>query len=102
MPGIGRLVELLKGDRPVNLREITLRHNLMESACMVGQVPEEHRVAHNRAHLQIAEKMRAIRLNFRRRGNGALAIRDVSEVLELLTSHLAEYDQQLESYLLAA
>ncbi len=82
--------------------EVTLRHNLIESACMGDEVPRAHRIAHNRAHLAIAEQLKTIRIDFGEDGNGIVAIDGVERVLESLAQHLTEFDQPLESYLLAA
>lgn len=81
--------------------DVTLRHNLVESACMSDRVPREHRQAHNEAHLAIAKEIQAIRQLFRKDGNGIAAIQQVGQVLAMLRKHLLEYDQPLESYLLA-
>lgn len=82
--------------------DVTLRHNLVESACMSDRIPPEHRQAHNEAHLEIAREIQAIRLAFRKDGNGIAAIQRVSGLLALLRQHLEDYDQPLENYLLAA
>ena len=82
--------------------EATLHHNMLESACMQDKAPREHRHAHNQAHLMIAERLKAVRLDFRQTGNGVAAIRDISEIMTLLTEHINSYDEQLEAYLLAA
>ena len=80
--------------------DVTLRHNLVESACMQNSVPREHRIAHNRAHMEIAEQMKAIRLIFKQNGDGVTAIVGISEVFKTLSNHLTEFDSQLEQYLL--
>ena len=54
------------------------------------------------AHLMIAERLKAVRLDFRKTGNGVAAIRDIGEIMTLLTEHINSYDEQLEAYLLAA
>ncbi len=82
--------------------EMTLRHNLIESACMGDDVPRAHRLAHNRAHLEIAEQMKAIRIDFDEGGNGIVAIEGIERVLESIARHMTEFDQPLEAYLLAA
>ena len=82
--------------------EATLHHNMLESACMQDKAPREHRLAHNQAHLMIAERLKAVRLDFRQTSNGVAAIRDISEIMTLLTEHINSYDEQLEAYLLAA
>jgi hypothetical protein len=82
--------------------EITLRHNLIESACMDRHVPTAHRVAHNLAHIEIAEQLEAIRRAFKASGNGAIAVSDISALLDAQVAHFADYDTPLENYLLAA
>lgn len=84
------------------LVDVTLRHNLIESACMEDGVPREHRIAHNRAHLKISETMRNIKVDFKDSGDGVLAIDQVSHALDTLIAHLAEFDQPMERYLLEA
>ncbi len=81
--------------------DVTLRHNLVESACMGDDVPREHRQAHMRAHLDIAEKLKAIRFVFSENGDGILAIEGIGAVFSTLSAHLVDYDQDLEQYLLA-
>lgn len=82
--------------------DVTLRHNLVESACMDNKVPREHRVEHNRAHLKIADQMKAIRLVFKGNGDGVVAIEGIATVFETLSQHLSEFDAPLERYLLTA
>ena len=81
--------------------EVTLKHNLTESVYMEEGVPQAHRVAHNRAHLEIAEKLKAIRVTFSADGNSVMAIEGVEQALELLMAHFRDFDQQLEAYLFA-
>jgi hemerythrin len=81
--------------------EVTLKHNLIESMYMEDGVPPAHRVAHNRAHLVIAEQLKAIRVVFAEDGNGILAIEGVDQALATLMAHFKDYDQDLEGYLLA-
>ncbi len=81
--------------------ETTLRHNLMESMFMEAGVPHAHRIAHNRAHVDIAEQLKAIRVVFAKDGNAVLAIEGIDRVLATLRNHLQEFDEQLEHYLLA-
>ena len=50
----------------------------------------------------IAERLKAVRLDFRQTGNGVGAIRDIGDIMTLLTEHIISYDEQLEAYLLAA
>lgn len=81
--------------------ETTLKHNLIESLYMEEGVPATHRIAHNRAHLEIAGLLKEIRVVFSEDGNCVLAISGIDKVLEVLINHFAEFDQQLEKYLLA-
>lgn len=81
--------------------DVTLRHNLIESACMGADVPREHRIAHNRAHMDIAEDLKAIRLVYSLDGNGVVAIEGIEKVLGTLSAHLIDYDEPLEKFLLA-
>jgi hemerythrin len=82
--------------------EVTLRHNLIESAYMAEIAPPAHRIAHNRAHLEIAEQMKAIRVVFAHGGNGIAAIDGIDRALETIAAHLVEFDKPLEQYLLDA
>lgn len=84
------------------LVEVTIRHNLIESACMEEGVPREHRIAHNRAHLDISETMRSIRLDFKENGDGIVAIEQISSVLDQLDAHLANFNRAMEQFLLEA
>lgn len=81
--------------------EVTLKHNLLESVFMESGVPHAHRIAHNRAHMDIAQQLKAIRLVFAEDGNCVLAIEGIDHVLETLRTHANDYDRPLESYLLA-
>ncbi len=81
--------------------EVTLKHNLVESTFMGDSVPLAHRVAHNQAHLAIAEELKAIRVVFRQDGNGIQAIEGISQVRASLIRHFQELDRELECYLLA-
>lgn len=92
----GNIEQLIK-----SLVEVTLKHNFIESMYMEDGVPQAHRVAHNRAHLVIAEQLQAIRVEFAEDGNGILAIKGVDQALVTLMAHLKDYDQDLEDYLLA-
>jgi hypothetical protein len=82
--------------------DVTLRHNLIESACMAEHVPREHRVAHNRAHIAIAEQLEGIRQAFGESGNGVVAVAALAALFDTLAAHLDEFDHPLERYLLAA
>jgi hemerythrin len=81
--------------------EATLKHNAMESLYMEDGVPQEHRRAHNRAHMSIAELLKNIRIVLASDGNTVKAIEGIDEVLAALTAHFAEFDAHLERYLLA-
>jgi len=82
--------------------ETTLKHNVLESLYMEERVPKAHRQAHNQAHMVIAEQIKAIRIVLSEDGNCVLAIAGIDEVLRTLVTHFAEFDQQLEDYLLLA
>lgn len=82
--------------------EVALKHNLIESMYMENGVPQSHRVAHNKAHMGIAEQLKSIRVIYAEDGNGILAIEGIDRALRVLQAHISEYDQQLECYLLAA
>lgn len=92
----GNIEQLIK-----SFVEVTLKHNLIESMYMEDGVPSTHRVAHNRAHMVIAEQLKAIRVIFSEDGNGILAIEGVDQALATLMTHFKDYDQELEGYLLA-
>jgi len=79
--------------------EATLKHNAIESLYMAQGVPKAHRIAHNKAHMAIAEQLKAIRVVLSEDGNCVLAIHGITEVLHTLQSHFSEFDQQLEFYL---
>ena len=81
--------------------EITLKHNLIESMYMEDGVPQAHRAKHNRAHMEIAEQLKAIRVVFSSDGNGIVAIEGVERALATLLAHFKDFDQELEGYLLA-
>lgn len=82
--------------------DVTLRHNLIESACMADHVPRDHRVAHNRAHIAIAQQLEGIRRSFSESGNGVVAVAELAALFATLDAHLDEFDHPLEAYLLAA
>jgi hypothetical protein len=81
--------------------EITLKHNMIESLYMEDGVPMAHRIAHNQAHLAMAEQMKSIRVVLSEDRNCVLAIEGIDRVLETLKKHFEEYDKPLEHYLLA-
>lgn len=82
--------------------EATLKHNMIESLLMEQGVPQGHRVAHNKAHMALAEQLRSIRVIFSEDGNCVLAIEGIDRVLANLLAHFAEFDRELEQYLMAA
>ena len=82
--------------------EMTLKHNLIESMYMEGIVPPAHRIAHNQAHMDIAQQLKEIRVVFSGDGNGIQAIEGIDRVRQTLLTHFQEHDQQLETYLAAA
>lgn len=82
--------------------EMTLKHNLIESMYMEGIVPSAHRIAHNQAHMDIAQQLKEIRVVFSGDGNGIQAIEGIDRVQQTLLNHFREHDQQLEAYLAAA
>jgi hemerythrin len=92
----GNIEQLIK-----SFVEVTLKHNLIESMYMEEGVPAAHRSAHNRAHMQIAEQLKAIRVVFTADGNGIQAIEGVEQALVTLTKHFKDFDEELEGYLLA-
>lgn len=81
--------------------DVTLKHNLIESMYMEDGVPQAHRIAHNRAHMEIAEQLKAIRVVFAENGNGIKAIEGIELALATLMAHFEDFDQELEAYLLA-
>lgn len=81
--------------------EMTLKHNLIESMYMEEVVPSEHRIAHNQAHMDIAQQLKEIRLVFSADGNGIQAIEGIDRVRQTLIGHFKDHDQQLEAYLSA-
>lgn len=81
--------------------DATLKHILIESMYMEEGVPQAHRIAHNRAHMEISLQLKEIRVVFSRDGNCILAIEGVDQALASLLKHFTEFDQQLEDYLLA-
>jgi hypothetical protein len=82
--------------------ETTLMHNLLESALMKDYVPHDHRVAHQRSHIEIAEQLKGIRTVFARDGNGIVAIHGIDLVRESLVRHIEEFDSVLEQFIAVA
>jgi hemerythrin len=81
--------------------ETTQKHNLYEALLMRYGVPQAHRIAHNQAHLELTEQMKAIRVVFSAAGDCVVAIEGIDQVLKTLLAHNDEFDRQLEAYLLA-
>lgn len=81
--------------------EVTLRHTLFESMLMEEGVPDAHRIPHRQAHLELAERLKAVRVVFARDGRCVDAIEGIGAVLATLLRHFEEYDRRLEEYLLA-
>ena len=82
--------------------ESTLKHNLIESIFMEGKVPAAHQIAHNKAHKEIAEQLKSIRVIFSDDGNCILAIKGIDTVHQALEAHFKAFDEELERLLLAA
>lgn len=82
--------------------ETTLKHNLIELMFMEDRVPSAHRLAHNQAHMDIAQQLKAIRVVFSEDRNCILAIEGIDQVHQTLLAHFKDYDQQLEAYLIEA
>ena len=82
--------------------ETTLKHNLIELMFMEDRVPSAHRLAHNQAHMDIAQQLKAIRVVFSEDRNCVLAIEGIDQVHQTLLAHFKDYDQQLEGYLIEA
>lgn len=82
--------------------ETTLKHNLIELMFMEDRVPSAHRLAHNQAHMDIAQQLKAIRVVFSEDRNCVLAIEGIDQVHQTLLAHFKDYDQQLEAYLIEA
>lgn len=79
--------------------ESTLKHCAIESMFMEEAVPAAHRIAHNKAHMEIALQLKAIRVIFTEDGNGVQAIEGIDQVHQTLLAHFKDYDLQLETYL---
>ena len=80
--------------------EATQKHHLIESLLMEDGVPQPHRIAHRRAHVDLTGQMKAIRVVFSADGNCIVAIEGIDNILKTLLAHFEEYDQELEKYLL--
>lgn len=82
------------------LVETTLKHHAVEAFYMSDAAPPEHRTAHVRAHMDIAEKLKAIRIEFSDDGNCITAIDGVEQALTAIRAHIDEFDAPLERFLL--
>lgn len=85
----------------VTFTEVLLKHQVVESIYMEDAVPAEHRLAHQRSHLALAEALKAIRVVFSADGNCVVAIEGIDRVLAMLKAHIVEFDAPLENFLLA-
>lgn len=81
--------------------EATLKHNFIESMYMVDFAPEEHQIAHNRAHKEIAKQLKTIKETFSENRDCVQAIEGIDSIHATLSSHFKEYDQALEQYMSA-
>ncbi len=82
--------------------ETTLKHNLIELMFMEDRVPSAHRLAHNQAHMDIAQQLKAIRVVLSEDGNCILAIEGIDRIHQTLLEHFKDHDLQLEAYLIEA
>ena len=80
--------------------EATLKHHAVEAFYMADAAPPEHRKAHARAHMAIAEKLKAIRVEFSEDGNYITAIDGVEEAVAAIRAHIDEFDAPLEQMLM--
>lgn len=83
------------------LADTTLRHCLVESAYMRHVAPPEHRAAHQRAHVEIAGRLEAIRQAFSGDHDAGHAMQAVLEILDTIRQHNLEFDAALVGYLQA-
>jgi hemerythrin len=81
--------------------EVTLKHHAVEALYMSDAAPQEHRTAHLRAHLAIAEQLKAIRVRFSDDGNAVTAIDGIEQAVAMMRAHMDEFDRPLEGFLLA-
>lgn len=79
--------------------ETTMKHIMIESMLMEEGVPAAHRVAHNQAHMAIAQQLKSIRAVFSEDRNCVLAIEGIEQVHQSLKDHFHDYDQALENFL---
>jgi hemerythrin len=80
--------------------EATLKHHAVEAFYMADSTPPEHRTAHVRAHMAIAEKLKAIRVEFSEDGNCITAIDGVEQAVAAIRAHIDEFDAPLERMLM--
>ena len=80
--------------------EATLKHHAVEAFYMSDVAPPEHRTAHVRAHMAIAENLKAIRIGFSEDGNCITAIDGVEQALAAIRAHIEEFDAPFEAMLL--
>jgi hemerythrin len=80
--------------------EATLKHHAVEAFYMSDAAPPEHRTAHVRAHMAIAEQLKAIRVEFSEDGNCVTAIDGVEQAVAMIRAHIDEFDRPLENMLL--
>ena len=79
--------------------ETTMKHIMIESMLMAEPVPAAHRIAHNQAHMAIAQQLKAIRVVFSEDRNCVQAIEGIEQVHQALLEHFRDYDQALETFL---
>lgn len=79
--------------------ETTLKHIMIESMLMEDKVPPAHRIAHNQAHMDIAQQLKAIRVVFSEDRNCVLAIEGIEDIHQSLITHFKDHDRHLEAYL---
>jgi hemerythrin len=80
--------------------ELTLKHHAVEAFYMSDAAPQEHRTAHLKAHIRIAEQLKAIRVQFSDDGNSVTAIDGVEQTVAMIRAHIDEFDRPLEEFLL--
>lgn len=80
--------------------ETTLKHHAVEAFYMADTAPPGHRTAHVRAHMEIAERLKAIRVEFSEDGNCITAIDGIEQAVAAIRAHIDEFDAPLEHFLL--
>lgn len=91
----GDVLQLLR-----TFTEATLKHHAVEAFYMSDAAPAEHRTAHARAHMEIAGKLQAIRVEFSEDGNCIRAIDGIEQAVAAIRAHIEAFDLPLERYLL--